>query len=159
MAYRISRNLEASIIDYIEEQLVIDNWSDINVVKTFARVSGLNLPAICIRCGETDHRKAQLGDDSTFRTASVLIDIFGINDGNRLDLKDWLIGAVKRGMPYYDYTVVGGEVTSKIPNGRIRVQDIIDTPINFDVDKNILQPPDRFRHLITIAVSIGKVEE
>ncbi len=156
--YRISRNIEASLIDYLKPLFNID-WNSDRLEKTFTRIYNIELPSICVRVGTSSHPKAQIGDDSTIRTIQVLIDIFAKSDGQRLDIKDWLITKLKTGCPYYEYTINNGTVESKTQNGRIRVLDISDTPINFDTDKNDLDVHDRFRHLLTLTISLGRVEE
>ena len=156
--YRISRNLEASIIEYLKDQLT-ESWSNVSVEKSFSRVYTLDLPIICVRCGTTDHDRVEIGGKSTVRTPSILIDIFTTSDGQRLDLKDFLIEKLKGGIPYYDYTIMNGEIDSKTENGRIRILDIDDVPIDFDVDKEKLEVHDRFRHLLTLIISLGRVEE
>jgi len=157
MPYRTSRNLEASVIQYIEDQLAGD-WTNVAVEKTFANVNSSNLPAICVRVGVTDHTKAEIGETSTYRTTNVLLDIFATSDGIRLDLKDYLIEKLKSGLPYYEYTIINGQIQSKTQNGRINVLNIDDVPVDFDVDKNELSVEDRFRHLITLSVSLGRIE-
>ena len=160
MTYRTSRNFEASIIDYIKEKLdeTGSGWSDIRVEKAFSRVYDGSLPCICVRCGVTDHTRAEIGGTSTYRTANILIDIFGTSDGIRLDLKDWLIANIKAGIPYYNYTIVGGAVDDKDLDGRINVLNIDDVPVDFDIDKAKLDVADRYRHLITLSVSLGQME-
>ncbi len=160
MPYRTSRNFEASIIDFVNEKLdeTGSGWSNINVEKTFSKVSSDNLPVICIRCGVTEHTKVEIGGTSTYRTANILFDIFATSDGMRLDLKDWLIANIKAGITYYNYTIVNGVVNSKVADGQINVIDIEDTPIDFDTDKEKLEIADRYRHLITLSVSLEKVE-
>ena len=157
MPYRISRNLEASIIDYVRTEIT-GAWSNIHVEKTFARIYDIELPSVCVRVGTTTHEKVELGGDSTVRTPNILIDIFATSDGQRLDIKDFLIEKLKAGLPYYDYIISNGKTTSKTENGRIRVLNIDDTPIDFDVDKNSLDTHDRFRHLLTLSISLGRVE-
>jgi len=112
-----------------------------------------------VRCGVTNHVKAEVGGDATIRTAQVLIDIFASDDGQRLDIKDYIIRKVKGGLPYYEYTIVNGQLQSKTQNGRIRVLSIDDTPLEFDVDKDKLDIRDRYRHLLTLSISLGRVEE
>lgn len=158
MAYRISRNLEASIIKFIEAQLVLASWTGINVTKTFAKVYSLSLPSICVRVGDTAHEKVEVGSDSTKRDAQVLIDIFAENDGQRLDLKDFLIDILKGGLVYNEYTIVNGAISEIVPNGRIRVLSISDTPLDFNTGKSDLDVADRHRHLLSLSVSTGEVE-
>jgi len=160
MSYRTSRNLEASIIDFINEKLdeTGSGWSEIRIEKSFAKVYDGDLPCICVRCGVTEHTKAEIGGTSTYRTVNILLDIFGTSDGIRLDLKDWLVANIKAGIDYYNYTIVSGVVDSKVIDGRINIIDISDDPIDFDIDKDDLEVADRYRHLITLSVSLGRIE-
>lgn len=155
--YRISRNIEASIIDFIKTNVDAD-WTNINVIKGFSKANDLETPIIAIRCGVTAHEKVEIGSTSIKRIPQVLIDIFGTSDGNRLDLKDYIIEKIKGGLTYYDYEIENGTVKTKVEAGRISVGDIDDTPINFDIDKDKLNERDKFRHLLTISISLGKVE-
>ena len=159
MAYRISRNIEASIIKYIEEQLIEASWSGITVEKTFARVYAIRLPVICVSLGDTVHDPVELGSNSTTREAQVLIDVFAENDGQRLDLKDFLVSIFRSGLIFNEYTIEDGEISNINPTGRIRVRNITDIPLDFNTDKSALDTHDRYRHLLTLEVSTGKVEE
>ena len=156
--YRISRNLEASFIDYLKTNLQID-WNIGRVEKTFAKIYDIELPSICIRVGDTIHNKAEIGDNSTIRNVHVLIDIFATSDGQRLDLKDYIIKKIKNGLYYYDYEIENGQVKTKTQNGRIRILTIDETLINFGTEKQDLDVHDRFRHLVDLTISLGKVEE
>jgi len=156
--YRISRNIEASSIDYLKSNLQID-WNIDRVEKTFSRIYKIELPSVCIRVGETIHNKVQIGDDSTIRDVHVLINIFATSDGQRLDMKDYIIKKVKNGMDYYDYEIENGQVKNKTKNGRIKVLTINETLVNFGIDKNDLDIHDRYRHLIDLTISLGRVEE
>jgi len=161
MAYRISRNAEASIIQFLETELA-SAWSKVTIEKTFARVYEIDLPAgsaiICVRCGDAIHSKAELGSNSTTREIHVLLDIFSTSDGQRLDLKDFLIEKLKHGIPYYDYTIANGAIQSKTLNGRLITLEMDESPVNFDTDKSELDIRDRYRHLIDLRLSRGKVE-
>jgi len=163
--YRISRNIEASLIQYIIDQLVTDKWLNINVEKTFARIykdargSDTKKPYICIRVSDTTHEAVEIGSNSTYRIPLVFIDIFGVDDGNRLDLKDYLVSILKNGFNYYEYNISNGAVQSKVKNGKIRVLSIADTPVDFNINKNELDMVDRYRHLLTLTIDLGKVEE
>lgn len=157
MPYRESRNIEASLIDYLKTELEA-SWNNINVEKTFARVYNISLPTVCIRVGDTAHIKAEVGSEATTRTVQVFIDIFASDDGMRLDIKDFIVEKIKGGCVYYDYVIVNGVVQSKTADGRIRVIDIDDSGINFDIDKDKLDVHDRHRSLITLSVSLGRVE-
>lgn len=157
MAYRQSRNIEASIIEYLTTQLATDSWV-VTVEKTFSKIYKINLPSICVRVGDTLHDRIEIGSTSTKRTATVLIDLFCQDDGQRLDLKDYLQSILKSGLVYYEYIIVNRVVDSKTANGRISVLEIIDTPINSDVDRDDLDIHDRFRHLLSLQINLSTVE-
>lgn len=161
MAYRISRNIEASIIDYINAELTSGGWTNINVEKGFARVYNLpdNVPAVAVRLGVTSHERTGIGTTNTYREPQVLIDIFATDDGMRLDLKDFLVSKLKKGCTYYEYTKSNGQISEKTANGTIAIIEIEDEPINFNEEKNNLEAHDRYRHLLTLTISLGKVED
>lgn len=156
--YRESRNFEASIIEHIRTELTVAGFNNIEVEKTFARIYDLKVPSICVRVLDTIHNRAQIGGDGTFRQALVAIDIFASSDGQRLDLKDFLISNLKKGMDLFDYTITNGSISSKNANGRLKVLNILDTVINPNIDKNDLDIHDRYRHLLTLTIETGKVE-
>lgn len=156
--YRPSRNFEATIIDYLKDSLDITDWTGISVEKTFNRAYELPVPVICVRVGNTIHEKIEIGDNYTIRDAIVLIDIFASSDGQRLDLKDYLIEKLKDGMPFYEYIIENGRIIDKIYIGRLNVKSISDTPIDFDSDRSNLDKHDRYRHLLTLTVTTSKVE-
>lgn len=156
--YRTSRNLEASLIDFIISGLSTGGWTGITVEKSFARVYEIELPVICVRLTTTTHNHIEIGDNATNRVPLIIIDIFAKNDGQRLDLKDFLISLLKGGVPYFDYVVSGNTVSTKTPNGRIRVLSIGDNPIDLSQDKATLDEHDKYRHQLVLTVNLGKVE-
>ena len=155
--YRQTRNIEASVIDYIRSQMT-GSWSNIEIAKTWDSVRDFSLPVVLVRCGTTLHNPVEAGSHATWREPIVLIDIFAPNDGLRLDLKDYLIDILRGGCPYYLYEIENGSVKNKTLSGRLRVTNIDDDPINFDIDKNNIDIYERYRHLITLTVATGKVE-
>ena len=161
--YRQSRNIEASIIDYLTTNLA-SAFSGTTVEKTFKRVYGIPVDTfnktgvVCVRLSETVHELVQIGDNSTQRLPLILIDIFAPNDGIRLDLKDYLVSILRSGIPYYEYEVSGNSITNKTQNGRIRVITIRDTEVNLGINKSLLDVHDRYRHLLSLNVSLGKIE-
>jgi hypothetical protein len=162
--YRISRNIEASLIDFLKTSLEETPylWENINIEKSFNRVYELSLPTICVQTQDTTYTQIQIGDNSFERTVMTIIDLFCENDGQRLDLKDTLIEILKDGCPYYEFKIAKLGRTSiveeKTQNGRIRILKIDDTSINFAVEKDKLDIRDRYRHRLTLTISTGKVE-
>jgi len=155
--YRYSRNIEASFIDFLKPLLQTD-WGFDRAEKTFAEIYKIEIPSICIRVRDAIHSKVEVGSDATTREVPVLIDLFCENDGQKLDLKDYLIEKIKGGIPYYEYEIERGQVKNKVQNGRIRVLTIGETPIDFDTDKQNLDLHDRFKYLLNLTISLGRVE-
>lgn len=155
--YNITRNLEASIIDFLTLKMTGD-FANVSVTRTWDEVRNLTLPVVLIRCGTTSHNRVEVGDTNTWREPIILIDIFASDDGERLDLKDYIIAEIKVGCPYYLYEIENGAVKSKTLDGRIRITEIDDDPINFDLDKDIIDPYEQYRHLISLTIATGKVE-
>ena len=155
--YRITRNIEASVIDDLTTNFNAD-WSGVSVEKSFARVYTIDLPVICVRVGTTSHEFIEVGDNATWRHPQLLIDVFATSDGQKHDLVDYIVEKIKNGFVYYDYVITNGAVDTKTSDGRIRVNSIDVTNINFDEDKNALDVHDRHRALITCEISLGKVE-
>lgn len=159
--YRVSRNLEASVIEYIDSCLD-SNWSGITVTKSFAKSYTTELPVICVRIGETSYDRAEIGSTSIVRKATLLIDIFGDSMGLTLDLKDYLISCLKDGCTFYEFTTVRSGRTTVVDDqtasGRISFLDLRDRGINFDGDRDRLPKHDQNRWLITGTISLGQVE-
>lgn len=156
-AYRVSRNLEKSIKDYIATNVATD-WTGITVQMGWAGIEKTELPIITVRINATAHNWIEVGSSSTYREAQILVDIFAKNDGQRLDLKDYLIEKLKGGLTYNEYTISGGVVTTTTANGRIRILEIRDFAISFDTNKDTLDEKDKYRHLITLTVATSKTE-
>ena len=160
MNYRPSRNIEASIIDYLTTNLDAD-WTTptVNVEKTFANVSGDNLPVVLVRTSDVDHEGHEIGSSLTKRFPLMLIDVYCKNDGQKLDIVDYLVKKLKAGLLYYTYAIADGVVQTKTLAGRIRVElPIRVTHVDLNVDKSDLSVVDRFHSLISLSCSINILE-
>lgn len=162
--YRESRNVEASLIQYIEEQLVAGSWTNITVILGFDRAYEIPIDKnnasaiIAVRLQNTEHDKIEVGSNSTVRLPTTFIDIFSSSDGQRLDLKDFLVSVLKDGFPYYEYTITNGAISDKTLNGRLGVDNIADTKLNFNSDKSELSKHDRYRHLLQLDLRFSIAE-
>ena len=169
-SYRPSRNIEASTIEKIQSILSDNSYTGVTVVLGFKRAYSISLDSkehnaiISVRCGTTIHEGVELGSVTTKRKPLILIDIFATSDGQRLDLKDLLVANLKGGWNYTEYVITNAttsadaSINTRTVNGKIRVESISDTPINFGIDKNQLDPHDRYRHLLTISCEKTKLE-
>jgi len=160
--YRHTRNIEASLIDFIKIKLEEDGWKSINVEKSFARVYKLQLPVILIKVPTTNYEKLEVGSNIILRNPVIYIEIFGSDDGNKLDLKDWVIDTIKNGFDYYEYTIEkqedGGKVTRKDKVGYVFIRRITETEVNLGVDKSSLDEHDRYRTLLTINATLNYIQ-
>ena len=156
--YGVSRNIEASLIDYLNEKLEEYNWRNVNVIKGFKRAYDLDLPVIAVMVDETTHKRVGIGGNETYREVLLHIYIFAKSDGQRLDLKDFVVDIVKGSLPYYEYTIEHGKVVSKNYVCQMFVNDIIDRKAYAIDDISNLDVHDRYRHYIGLYLSIPKVE-
>jgi hypothetical protein len=157
--YRESRNIEASTIEFIEHILEENDYTDVRIEKTFSRVYDLpDLPVICVRVGDTEHTKVEVGSNTTIRKPLILLDIFTDNDGQRLDLKDLLLDKIKYGWDYVEFIIENGSITSRIRNGKIQVLEVSDIPVDLGIEKSQLDKHDRYRHFIQISAQLSALE-
>ncbi len=156
MAYRISRNIEASLIDRITADLTTDGWTGIRVEKSFAEVYKGTLPCICVNALEIRPEHLEVGSKTYLKYFTVNIRIFATSDGQRLDLSDWLLDKLEDDTNYYVYTITGGVVSAKVLTGRIVIIRILDNRkdlINTNVD--LLEKEDRYRHLLSFEAIVA----
>lgn len=161
--YRPTRNYEASVIDFLKQIFAQSGgYLNITIEKTFKRIYGLQMDvnigaaAICVRAIGSQLPKYEIGSNAICRHVTIMIDVFATSDGQREDLKDYIIYYIKRGVPLNSYSNNGN---TSVLKGRLRVMSIDDNPVNFNVDKNQLQVADRYRHALSIKVTDGDIEE
>lgn len=157
MAYRESRNIEASFIAAIEAALTNGGWTGVSTVKAFQKAYDTALPVICVRQNVTVHDPAEVGSTATYRTATILVDIFATSIGQAEDLKDFLISSLKGGF-VYSTIIVTNNVAQKTTAGRITITKIIDTPVNLGDELTRLDVHDRYRWLLSFQCKTNKYE-
>jgi hypothetical protein len=145
--YRLSRNSEASLLDFISTELEKDGWVGINVLKGFPQEYKGKTPFIGIEALNRPIARKELGTDKIYDDVIITIRIFATSDGMRLDLSDWLISKLILGMDYYNYTIVNGVINSKVLSGRINTLKITDNRKELTNTEN-LETEDRYRQLI-----------
>jgi len=162
--YRETRNILRSAIDEIKEILSENDWDNVNVVRGFNELYDLpfdadkKTAAISVRVSYTIYDDAELGSNAKIRKPLILLDICGSSSGQKEDVCDCLAKELKKGFDYYEYILKDGSVNSKVKNGRIVVNTMSETPINLDMDKDQLNPWDRYRSLITLSCIKSSIE-
>jgi len=154
MAYRLSRNCEASVIDKITADLVTDGWTGIRVEKSFSEAYKGELPCIVINVSDRPEKRLQVGSDVLSNFVDIEIRIFATSDGNRLDLSDYLLSKIMSGIPYYSYTITNGIVSSKVPKGRISILEIVANRKELRVTDNLVKE-DRYRSLLSLKCRVA----
>jgi len=152
--YRISRNIEASLIDRITADLVTDSWNGIYVEKTSAEIYGGHSPAILVNAQEIRPEKLEIGSKTNLKYFIIYIRIFASNDGQRLDLSDWLLDKLEDDTNYYTYTITNGNVSAKVLTGRIVITKWFDNRKEL-VNTEILELVDRYRHLLSFEAIVA----
>ena len=157
--YKVSRCLEASFIDFLTNNFSVD-WSNVTVIKGFRRAYDYNvtLPIISVRLNDTNYTNIQIGSKQSVRETIIYLDIFATSDGQRLDLKDYIIEKLHSDIAYYNYIITKGAISSKIQDGYIQILNVEDTPIDFNINKDELHRNDRYRHSIVLTVTTGSIE-
>lgn len=118
-AYRISRNIEASLVDKITADLATDAWSGIRVIKVFSEAYQGTLPCIVVSLDDVSPEKIEIGNKLHRQVFTVNIRIFALSDGQRNDLKDWLFSKLEDDITYYQYIITSGVVSSKVASGKL----------------------------------------
>ena len=154
--YRLSRNCEASIVQYIEEQLTIDGWTGIRVEKVFAEVYKGKLPCFCINVSERPDRRRELGSDTLSKYINIDLRIFTTSDGLRLDLSDWSIEKIMAGINYYEYVTDNDVIISKTLKGRINFLEITQNRKELRMTDNVVLE-DRYRQLISFRCRVALI--
>lgn len=150
--YRLYRNVEASLIQYIEDELVGD-WTGITVEKTLANAYK-NLPSILVNIANILSVKKEIGNIAYREFPLIPIRIFATDDGQRLDLAKWLFDKIVTGCPYYEYEVEDGAVKTKTLKGRISISRITDNRKELEGMED-LAVEDKYRHVITIEIRVA----
>jgi hypothetical protein len=154
MAYRISRNIEASLIDWLTEELEDGDWTGIRVEKSFSQVYKGTLPCILIEQDPEDETKLEIGSKTWLKTFFINIRIFATSDGQRLDLKDFITDLLEDDIDFYEYVITNGEVAQKTLAGRIVVLKITRNEKELKNTEN-LESVDRYRNIISVQCYIA----
>jgi len=146
--YRISRNIEASLIDAISAALTADGWTGVRTEKSFAEVYEGTLPCICVSVVELRPQKLEIGSKTNIKYFTVNIKIFATSDGQRLDLADWLSDKIEDDFVYSAYNITNGVVSSKVASGKIVLMKWFDNRKELTNTENLVKA-DRYRHLLS----------
>ena len=159
--YRLSRNTERSIIDFLTEELN-NEWNDpinlehhIYVEKAFSQIHDGKFPAILVNVTNRPDKRREISSSSLMKFINLELRIFAEDDGQRLDLADWLLEKIIPGIEYYEYMITQGQIFEKVLKGRIVILEIVSNRKEL-VNLEGLAKEDRFRHLLSLRCRISK---
>lgn len=154
--YRLSRNVESSLIEYFREELFKDEWEGIDVQKSL-RQEKTKPPLILVNVLEIDTMRKEIGSGTYLKFPIVNIRIYAENDGQRLDLADWLLEKLEGSIVYYEYDTYGKEISKKVDGGRIVVHKIIKHGKELaNTNPEMLEKEDRYRNLTQIQIWVAE---
>lgn len=154
MAYRESRNLEASLVDFLSTSLTTAGWSGITVLKGFPQDYKGKAPFIGVESLEIRPQKLEVGSKTNIKYYTVKIRVVATNDGQRLDLSDFLFSLLEDDVDYYAYTISGGVVSVKTITGKIVITKWFNNEKEF-VNTDNLELEDKYRHLLSFEVILA----
>lgn len=148
MAYRETRNIEASLIEFIEAGLTADGWTGISTSKVLDETYK-NLPCILVQVSDQNPVTKEVGSKLKVKYHEVSIRIFATTDGQRMDLADWLFDRLNENkITYYAFTITNGVVSAQVDSGSIVIfGEFVDFRREL-VNTENLDNKDRFRHLL-----------
>ncbi len=155
MSYRISRNIEASIIDFITSGLTTGGWTGIGVLKGFPQDYKGKSPFICVEALEIRPQKLEIGSKTNLKYFTVKIRIIAKNDGQRLDLSDFLFDLLEDDLDYYEYTITNGVVSDKQLAGRIVITKWSENRKELQNTEN-LESEDRYRQVFVFECLVAE---
>jgi hypothetical protein len=132
----------------ITANLVTDSWTGITVLKGFPQDYKGKAPFIGVEALEIRPQKLEIGSKTNLKYFTVKIRIIAKNDGQRLDLSDWLFDELEDDVNYYDYTITNGVVSVKTLTGRIVITRWNENRKELQNTEN-LESEDRYRHLLS----------
>jgi len=154
MAYRTTRNIEKSLLDFITAQLTTDSWTGIRVEKGFPKDYKGKIPMIGVEVLEIRPQKLEIGSKTNIKHYVVKIRIIASDDGQRLDLSDWLFDELEADVDYYTYIVTAG-VAAGTKAGRIVIGKWFENRKELQ-NTDILEKEDRYRHMLTFECIVAQ---
>jgi hypothetical protein len=150
-SFRPRHNLLISIIDYLTTQ-VSNNWTGVSVVKSFAEVTQVDVPVVCVMLGDPRYTRLETGSTTMTTEYVVVINIFAKSDSNRMDLTDFIITQLMSSFTYSTCVNTTNHTVNKTTSGTVTLLGIdSDMPIEADESTN---KKERFRQEIIARVRI-----
>ena len=158
--WQLYRNLENSLVDFITTEVSADSVTDYDGNNVPVRVGRKNdqdwtLPCIAVYYDLENSERLQLGSNQRIRYYLLIIDIYAVDEGQRIDLAAWLADKLEDGFRYYFYSpnLSNPDNPTKVAGGLVNIEDFISNG-QVDLGQNV-DSFDAHRHRISIQVWIS----
>jgi len=158
MAWRKLRNLESSLKDFLDAQIVSDVLVGENGTTVTTRVGRKNdddwtLPCISFYVESETLERAYIGSNTRFENHLIIFDVYASNEGERLDLAKWLSDTINDGWQHYSYVYnpSNPELPTKTAGGWVSLNFLTNTRVNLG---QTVSEFDSHRHRISVNVWI-----
>ena len=159
--WQLYRCLENSLKDFLDIEILSDSVTDYNENIVSVRIgrkedNEWTIPCIAIYYdAENSPDRLQLGSNKRNRRYLLILDIYAVDEGERLDLAAWLTKKLENGFRYYAYNidVDNSESPTKTAEGLVNIDTFISNTrvaLGQNVDEF-----DAHRHRISIQVWIS----
>lgn len=159
MTWRLYRNLENSLKDFLDTQisndsLIGENGNSIPVRVGRKEDDNWTIPCISVYMESETSERFEIGSNNRDERELLIIDIYASNEGERLDLAKWVTDAINNGFRYYAYTYNASnpESPTKVAGGLVNVNFLTNTRVN--LGQNISEI-DAHRHRISVNVWVS----
>jgi len=159
MTWRLYRSLENSLKDFIDAQITSDSLkaedgSDISVRIGRKEDDNWTLPCISLYNDSETLERFEIGSNKRDDRQLIIIDLYAMNEGERLDLAKFLVDAINDGWRYYSYSYnpSNPESPTKVAGGWVNVNFVENTRVALGQNVDVF---DAHRHRISINVWIS----
>jgi len=157
MAWGKLRNLQASLKDFLDAQIVIDSLVGDDGTTVTVRVGRKNdnnwvLPCISLYVESEDlTKRIAIGSNKRDEKELIIIDIYANNDGERIDFAKWLTDSINNGWQFYSYVYnpSNPELPTKNAGDWVSVDFLTNTKVKLGQNVDII---DAHRHRVSINV-------
>ena len=159
MTWRLYRNLENSLKDFLDTEISNDSITDMNGIAVPVRIGrkeddNWTLPCIALYMESETLERFEIGSNKRDDRQLLIIDIFATDEGERLDLTKWLIDAISNGFRYYSYSYnpSNPESPTKVAGDWVNIDFVENTRVILGQNIDIW---DAHRQRISISVWIS----
>ena len=154
LAWGLYRNLENSLYEFLTDKVTDDSVTDINDVLIPIRVgrkrdNDWTLPCITVYMDNETAERAEIGSNNRLEKYLIIIDIYATNEGERMDLANWLKDTINDGFRYFSIIPSKSDPQNpiKVSGGLVEVNFLTNARVALGQNVDL---EDSHRHRISI---------